>query len=213
MISNLIIEKDLVQRASEAIVLILAAERDSQKLKAIAEGKNPALWDFDLFADENLQYEEQFKKPIVNVWAESMRYNQKGSTNLSLTVGDARIWIECYGFGTHRGGKTASTVAMDEAVRITTLCRQIIGAAQYLYLGSHTLTPKSNLMKRWISTVTYKQAGEDGDRSVVLGAIEVYVNGEDVSQQATGETLESLYFQYDIMNETKPVEQEIIYAD
>lgn len=94
---QLIDKRDNFEIIRDEIAAILALETASQQALAIAAGKNPTLWAFDVFVErarpwESLTALEEPIVPIVNIWFDSEDFARNQSFNSLQHTADPGIF-------------------------------------------------------------------------------------------------------------------------
>jgi len=199
-IAALIDKQDSFEIVRDQIAAILAIETASQQALAVAGGKDPNLWKFDVYTERSQPWEKWLNDqsdltPIVNVGFQDANFNERASDQFTRQQATGTFHIDCYGVGIsqsdggtgHIPGDRAATV---EAHRILRLIRNIIKAEDYAYLGL-----MGNVSKVWISrTEVFTPLGDGTDNvlKVVPSRLVLEVTYNEFSPQVVGETLEYL---------------------
>lgn len=149
LIGELIDKQDNFELVRDQIAAILAVETLSQQAKALAAGKNAALWAFKVYSEASnpiadyIDAPEQLAvMPIVNVTNNQGTFDYAASDTIERQKADATFYIDCYGYGVsadsgnpltgHTPGDRAASL---EAQRVYRLVRNIIMAGAYTYLA------------------------------------------------------------------------------
>jgi hypothetical protein len=171
MIAHLIDPKLTICLVRDRIGEILIAERDSQKLKAQADGKNPLLWDFRVFAQQRdpvdvfvntPENESLAATPIVNVAVGGENLSEKGSFRQLINPYNAEFFVTAFGYGiaedTVDGHRTAEGVALACAERAIGLARHILLSDPYRYLVTSANDPVRQVVRSRRNTrLSYEQ--------------------------------------------------------
>jgi len=210
MIQNLIDKTDNFEIVRDKIAQILADEVASQKALAIADSKDPLLWDLNIYIERNNPWEKWLNQnddvaPIVNVWFEN--YNtDDGSTILSSqSVISSKYNIDIYGLGVsknnsgggHYAGDEESARAVQNAFK---LVRNILMSSTYTYLDL-----RGTVSQRKILSVTAFQPEQQSGQTIQAQRVQAIRLVLDVrlieySPQYEGETLE--YISNDIKRDS-----------
>lgn len=165
-ISTLINKQDSVEVVRDQIVAILVAEIASQQALATAASLDPLDWKVRVFAERATPWEvfpskTSDKSPVVNVWLDSVTYDQSGSNIMERQKTQAVYNIDLYGYGSSEqagaGFSSGDKTAAFEAQRGLRLVRNILMASEYTYLGLRGLVGK-----RWPQSVNTFQPQTDG---------------------------------------------------
>ena len=198
-ISTLIDKQDNFELIRDQIGAILALESQSQMGLAVLAGKDPLDWQLDVYLERANPWEKWLNEqidhaPIINVWWDNSNFEGR-SSNISERQRSETIFnIDCYGFGLSADdGATGHTpgdrAAAFEAARAVRLCRNILMASEYTYLGLQGLVGK-----RWPQSITSFQPQQDANTAQhITGArIAFRVEFNEFSPQYVAETLEFL---------------------
>ena len=198
-ISTLIDKQDNFELIRDQIGAILALESQSQMGLAVLAGKDPLDWQLDVYLERANPWEKWLNEqidhaPIINVWWDNSNFEGR-SSNISERQRSETIFnIDCYGFGLSADdGATGHTpgdrTAAFEAARAVRLCRNILMASEYTYLGLQGLVGK-----RWPQSITSFQPQQDANTAQhITGArIAFRVEFNEFSPQYVAETLEFL---------------------
>lgn len=200
MIDTLIDKQDSVEIVRDQIAALLALESVSQMALAVADSKDPEPWRLRVYQERSNPWEalnEDDRSPIVNVWWDSSTFDGAASNILERQKASATINVDCYGYGRSAdrpaGGHTAGDQEAAETVqRAVRLCRNILMAATYTYLGLRGL-----VWKRWPESISIFQPQQDNqNHSQVVGArLAMRVDFNEFSPQVTPVELELLSVQ------------------
>lgn len=200
MIDTLIDKQDSAEIVRDQIAALLVLESAAQMALAQTAGKDPELWRLRVYQERSNPWEalnEDARAPIVNVWWDSATFDGGASNTLERQKCSATINVDCYGYGRSAdrpaGGHTAGDQEAAEAVqRAVRLCRNILMAATYTYLGLRGL-----VWKRWPESISIFQPQQDNqNHSHVVGArLAMRVDFNEFSPQVTPVELELLSVQ------------------
>ena len=134
---ELIDKKDNWELIRDEIAAILAVETINQQTKALAAGKDPDLWKFQVFIERSRPWEilsesDEVLFPIVNVWFDSLSFDPRASATTSPQQSDATVFnIDVIaGAKTEKlagsGHKSADKTATLDCQRIVRLIRNIL---------------------------------------------------------------------------------------
>lgn len=144
LITTLIDRPDGFELVRDEIAAILAVELEGQRALATAGGRDPEEWRLDVYVERSNSFEQWLENPatthpIVNVWFESYEGSEKGSA-VRNEKGEGVFYVDCFGYGVSRANGTGhlpgDELAAREAQRAARLCRQILMAEHYTYLGN-----------------------------------------------------------------------------
>jgi len=174
---SLIDKQDTVEIVRDQIAAILAIESASQVAQAITAGKPaPNNWKLRVYQERSNPWDifmpdQADNSPVVNVWWDSATYDKKASNIFERQKTDARINVDCYGYGISAddlsGGHVAGDQSAAESVqRAVRLVRNILMSAEYTYLAL-----QGTVWSRWPSSVSIFQPQQGGQNvSQVVGA-------------------------------------------
>lgn len=197
MIAELIDKQDSFEIIRDQIAGILTLETASQQALAITAGKNPDLWKLRVFTERSNPWEELLnsqadKSPIINIWYDNSNFDQRSSNTFERQKAEGVFNIDCYGYGQshdvvaggHNPGDKEAALAVQRSLR---LCRNILMAAEYTYLGLRGL-----VWKRWPQSTTMFQPQQGGQNILkIVGArMALKVDFNEFSPQVEGEDLE-----------------------
>lgn len=134
---ELIDKQDNFELIRNEIAAILAAETINQQAKALAAGKNPELWKFDVYVErariwESLSELEKPVAPVVSVYFESENFAGDQSYNALLQTADPGIFnIEIFATALSQknagdGYITGDRAAILDCQRVIRLIRNIL---------------------------------------------------------------------------------------
>ena len=182
----------LAESASQQALAPLAvppADPEDYKLRVFVERTNPwAEW------IDSPEEDPAPKIPIVNVWVDSITYDMASSNVVERQKAVVVYNIDVYGYGLAEdvpgGGHAVSDEqAAIEAQRAARLCRRILMAATYTYLGL-----RGTVWRRWPQSMTFFQPQIDARpvSRVQAARIAFQVDMNEWSPQVHGEPLEAL---------------------
>lgn len=197
-ISSLIDKQDNFEIIRDQIAAILVTERNSQKQLAIAAGRDPALWDFNVYTERSNPWEQYLNrssaKPIVNIWYDSSSFDRSASNVMERQATDGVFNIDCYGYGiSSNNGTTGHNPGDREAAyevqRTLKLVRNILMAGEYTYLGL-----RGTVWQRWPQSINIFQPQIDAQnvQQIVAARIAFNVRFNEFAPQVVGETLEGV---------------------
>lgn len=162
MITTLIDKQDNFEIVRDKIAQILANETVNQQALAVTAGKDPDDWKLQVYSERSNPWEKWLnvnndspadKSPIVNVWLDNSNFDESGSDVVKRQKSETIYNIDCYGLGISTdetiGHTPGDMQASFEAQRATRLVRNILMAAQYVYLDMRGL-----VWQRWPQSVT-----------------------------------------------------------
>lgn len=144
MITQLIDKQDNFEIVRDQIAAILATEVENQKVLATNAGKDPSLWDMQVYLERSDPWEKWINEPDNEVPIVSVEYDKKNvqpsaSGRVAQQKYTVQYHIDCYGsaiskdtVGGHRPGDLGAAL---NAQRANRLCRNILMAGEYTYLG------------------------------------------------------------------------------
>lgn len=203
MIEKLIDKLDSFEIIRDEIAAILKVNISRQKDLAIEAGKDPTLWDFNVYSErsnpwEEFQDPEQISEPpIVNVWFDSMEVQEARSDTVERQMYSGIFNIDCYCYGvsaeTSDGHTTADEDSAKKVHNVIRLVRNILMAGEYTYLGLPRGS-KQFVWGRMVQTVNvFQPAADDATIQNIIGARIVFrVNFNELSPQVEPQTLEIL---------------------
>jgi hypothetical protein len=194
LITEPIEQRDSFEVVRDQIASILKLEVDHQALlrgqwcppKVYAERANP--W------GDYLETTERHLPPLVNVWFESASYDGGSSNIVERQRCEGSYNIDCYGFGvsiddgnTVGGHVPGDVAAVLEAQATARLCRKILMAGAYTYLGLRGLVGK-----RWPQGLTAFQPQSDNRQAQRVAAVRLALSVQfnEFSPQVRGEVIE-----------------------
>ena len=203
-ISALIDKQDGFEIVRDQIGAILAIETQSQMALAIAAGKDPLDWKLNVYLERANPWEQWLndqsdRSPIINVWWDNSNYDGKASNISERQKSETVYNIDCYGFGLSSddgatGHLPGDRAAAFDAARAVRLCRNILMAAEYTYLGLRGL-----VWKRWPQSITSFQPQQEVNQAqqIVGARISFRVEFNETSPQVPAEVLELLSISID----------------
>ncbi|MBE9491119.1 MAG: hypothetical protein IMY67_12545, partial [Bacteroidetes bacterium] len=119
MIQNLIDKTDNFEIVRDKIAQILADEVASQQALAVTAGKDPLLWDLNIYTERNNPWEKWLNQnddvtPIVNVWFENYNTDEGSTVLSSQSVISSKYNIDIYGLGVSKDNSGGGHYAGDE---------------------------------------------------------------------------------------------------
>lgn len=197
-ILTLIDKQDNFEAVRDQIGLILAEESANQQLLATGEGKDPNLWKLRVYVERSNPWETWLngntdRSPIINVWFDNATTLERGSDVIKTQQKEVVYNIDCYGLGVSGGDVAGQLLGDKEAAlnshRGTRLCRNILMAAHYTYLGLRGIVGR-----RMTRSITAFQPEINGRavQNVLATRIQLGVLLIEASPQATGEPIEYL---------------------
>lgn len=196
-ISNLIDKVDNFELVRDEIAAILVTESAAQQALAVTAGKDPANWKLRVYTErsnpwEAWQNDQTDRSPIVNVWFDNSRFDEKSSNNIERQKSETVFNIDCYGYGQSANDPTGGHIPGDreaalESQRAIRLVRNILMAAEYRYLGLRGL-----VWQRWPQSITAFQPQQDSRtiQHIVAARIAFRVDFNELAPQIPEETLE-----------------------
>ena len=144
LIPTLIDKQDNFEIIRDQIAAILFAEVTSQMALAVTAGKDPELWNLQIFTERSNPWEQFLNQqtvitPIINVWYESSTVDLSSSDPTKRQQMDGIFNIDCIGFGVAKGDGGTGQIPGDlearfEVQRALRLVRNILMAATNDYL-------------------------------------------------------------------------------
>ena len=192
---NLIDTPDRFETVRDQIAAILAVERDDQKAKAAAAGKNPALWDFKVYEERANPWGDYLNEnadltPIVNVWFDSDSFAEGATTRAETQKCNAFYNVDVIAAAKRTTTTAGDETAAKDAQRIARLVRNILMASEYAYLA----LPRGTCWDRQVESREAFQPGIGADASIrVLGMrVRMRVSFNEISPQYEGVPLTGL---------------------
>lgn len=147
-IVQLIDKQDTFELVRDEIAAILFIEKENQKELAFAAGKDPSLWDFDVYLEASnpweiiedpLNGEIISETPLINIFYDQMTFDNSSSNFIEQQTADAVYSIDCLSAKNHLYDKTKTIQRGDKLAaldcqRMVRLVRNIVMAAEYSYL-------------------------------------------------------------------------------
>jgi hypothetical protein len=210
-ISSLIDKQDTFEIVRDQIAAILLEESLNQRALAVADGRDPELWELRVYAersnpysdwvqvdDEDIQAERDphgraLTSPIVNVWFDQATTDLHRSNLIERQTVTGVFNVDCFGLGVSSpGGPSGGHVAGDAAAvraaqRAARLARNILMA------GSHTyLQMRGTVSRRWVQSlqVFQPQIEQRTVQHVVGARLALHVDFNEFSPQVEGQPLE-----------------------
>lgn len=198
-LDKLINKLDGFEIIGDVIALILVENITRQKILAIEESLDPALWDIKIFRERNNPLESfrdnEDAVPEINIWVDTIDFPKAKSDDIERQLSSTIYNIDCYALGTaenvigggHTPGDEAAAVNVSRTVR---LARNILMAAQNRYLQNQGL-----VWGRWINSITFYQPEFNTNNALQLQAARIRFNADfnEFSPQFEGETLETVF--------------------
>lgn len=186
------------------IAAILAQATIDQQALALADGKDPDLWKFDVFSEKMNPFEafqdDKEPDPIVNVWWDSSSFNPKDGDIANRQKDDAIYNIDVYAAvsasddpgGGHNPVDESSILALHRIVR---LVRNIIMHPDNTSLQlTQTVGERTGnlIWRRWIQSkeIFQPQIGDRPVQGVIAARIVLSVSFNEVPVLASFETIE-----------------------
>ncbi len=156
LITELIDRQDNSELICTQIGAILLVESLAQQALAVTAGKDPALWKLRIFVERSNAW-DQFQdppdasdpdaaivfdgSPVVNVSFDEATFDKSKSNVVERQAAEGNFFIDCFGCGistdlpNQLGHLPGDALAKVEAKRAYRLCRSILMAGAYTYLG------------------------------------------------------------------------------
>lgn len=199
---KLIEKRDGFEIIRDQIAALLVFERDNQKVLAVADGKDPADWDFKVYTERSVPWENAMGDnpsaddmlPIVNIWYDSDSFAASSSTIAETQKCNGTYNIDVIGFGVseddvsgHKPGDELAAFDRDRAVR---LVRNILMSSSNSYLQ----LPRGSAWDRKIESRQAYQPRLDQQTGVQVVAMRMRFNVSfnETSPQFEGVPLEEL---------------------
>lgn len=201
-INTLLTEPDGSELVRDQIAAILRLELDNQRALATAQSLDPTPWDVRVFVERAGAFEEGIARPskarpLVNVWIDNQTWDESASNIMERQKTRAFINVDVTGYGVARLGESGGQEPADhraalECQRVVRLCRQMLMAAPYTYLGMRGV-----VWRRWPQSLSYYQPTIDQRRvlEALGGRLTFAVDFNEFSPQTAPETLEFLAVQ------------------
>ncbi len=198
-INTLIDKRDNAEIIRDQIAAILAVESAHQVALAAEAGKpDPDAWRLRVFQErsnpwENLPGPDGETSPVVNVWWDSSTFDTSASNVVERQKSDGTYYVDCYAYGQssptaegHVAGDKAAAEAVQRAVR---LCRNILMAGPYTYLGLRGV-----VWRRWVNSISIFQPQQDGQNvhHIVGARLSFGVEFNELAPQVQPEALDLL---------------------
>ncbi len=202
-IPSLIDKQDNFEIVRDKIATILLEEEESQRLLAVAAGKDPRLFQFRVFTERTNPWSE-FQDappdqldapPIVNITFETTSGDKSGNV-VARQQFDATYNIDCYGYGAssatdtgHVAGDAQAAIVSHRAAR---LVRNILMSSFYVKLDLPAKTVGVGL--RWVGSITSFTPEFDARpiQNVIGTRIAFQVKMNEFAPQFEGQPLEQV---------------------
>lgn len=191
MIENLIDRPDVMEVVRDQIFAILSTEIANQMVLA-----GPAAQDYKLriFRERTNTLEQyldrpQDTSPVVNVRFDNSTYDLKDSNIVERQKCEAFYNIDCYGYGVSKSNIAGDSNSVLECHKALRLCRSILMAAEYTYLGL-----QGTVFQRWVRNISMFELPPDiqSMQRVVAARLTFGVSFNEFSPQIAPEVLESI---------------------
>lgn len=208
MIDHLVDPRLTIHLVRDRLGEILVAERDSQKQKAIADGKDPSRWDFRVFAQQRDPIDcyghsppngSAEALPIINVAVSGETLTEKGSWRQLINPYNAEYFITAFGYGiaeeTDDGHREAADVALKCAEDAIGVARNIIFSDPYRFLVTIANDPVRKLVRsRKNTTLRYEQPSIDEGNTFFIQAItmNVIVDLDEIVREQASTPLDAI---------------------
>jgi hypothetical protein len=200
-IAELIEGTDNFEIIRDQIAAILVLESTAQQALATAAAKDSGLWKLRVFAERSNPieaFQAETKQadgtPVVNVWFDNASFDASSSNTVERQKATGTFNVDCYGYGITAddagiGHQPGDEKAALEAHRALRLCRRILMAGTYTYLGL-----RKTVWKRWTQSVTVFQPQMDGRpmQHVVGARLALAVDFNEFSPQFAGSPFETV---------------------
>ena len=205
-LQTLIDKQDTFEIVRDRIAQIIVDESANQVALATTAGKSdPTQWDLRVFTEraepwEQVQRDQEANRvsdvPIVNVWFESLTFDERKSNVVSRQQGPGTFSIDVYGFGRsietvegHNPGDSVASLKMQQGVR---LVRNILMSGYYVTLGWDL--PQTTVGQRFIRSIAAFQPNAKDSPAIRMatGRISFEVSFNETSSEYTGSTLEKV---------------------
>lgn len=198
-ITILIDKRDNIEILRDEVAAILAIEIANQKVLAVAAGKDPDDFDFDIYIERSSPWEliedEDGKiirqVPLVNVYLEGTTFDGTKMSSINQMAYSGNIIIDCLSAKTHKivGGikKVSDELASKDVQRVARLVRNILMSAVYFKLNMPTV-----LNDRYVQSIAMFQPtiGERPAQACIGARVTLAVNINEFVPQADMELLE-----------------------
>lgn len=200
-INTLIDKQDNFEIVRDKVALILAEEKENQKILALGESKDPDLWDFNVYIERAIPWQLLedsegnviSETPLVNVYYDTGNFIQNKSGVVERQAHEAIIIIDAYSAknnievdGVTTPGDLRAALDSDRVIR---LIRNILMAGEYTYLDLRGI-----VWQRWLQDIRkFRPAIEDRPAMHVMAArLTLRVLFNEFSPQAIGEDFEEI---------------------
>lgn len=163
-IETLIENRDGATLVRDRIAEILATESKAQQNLALAAGKNARLYELKVTKERaapwgSFQDAQDHYAPIINVWFDTDNFEKRLGNLVDGQRAIGTFNVDCYGASIAKsagisGYKSGDELAALEAERAAELCRNILMAAHYIWLG---FKPGELVGSRWLQSRTKYQ--------------------------------------------------------
>lgn len=200
-IPSLIDKQDNFEIIRDQIAAILLSNTTNQQALAVTDGKDPALWAFDVYTERANPWEKYLNQtdnldPIVNVWFESSSFIEGSSNIQERQLSETTYHIDMYGAGVGQdvaagGHRVGDKEAALNCQRVARLVRNILMSPYNCYLGAQGL-----VWQRWPQAITSFQPTLDNVTHTAVTAIRfaLRVRFNELSPEVEAETLDLLAF-------------------
>ncbi len=204
MIQTLIDKQDTFELVRDQVAAILALESANQQALAIADGKDPALWELRVYKERSNPWEAlrtddgqlpADMSPVINVWYDTSNIDEGASQTIDRQQMNVTINIDVFGIGAttltpgggHEPGDRAAALEVQRGAR---LVRNILMADTYVTLG----VPRSEglIGQRQVSNITSYQPEFNNQNAVQVAGLRLalQVKVSESGPMAPGVTLE-----------------------
>lgn len=202
IIDQLIDKQDTNELVRDKIGIILFEEKENQKILANGLGKNPALWDFDVYVgrskpweiltDQTGQESGELSKGLVNILFDNDSFDVKGSGNFARQKAEGIFFIDCFGHKNKTIDLSGDEATSKEVLRIARLVRNILMYANYIYLGMQGVVTRRYIIKREKFQPDIRQEGAE---NVIVARVTLKVDYEEYAFEQIPVILEEVYGQ------------------
>jgi hypothetical protein len=204
-ILQLIDKQDTFEIVRDEIAAILYIEKENQKELASTAGKDPALWDFDVYLEASnpweiiedpINGEIISETPLINIFYDQTTFDDSSSNFIEQQSADAIYSIDCLAAKNHLYDKTNTIQRGDklsslDCQRVVRLVRNIIMAAEYSYLQHQGLIS----LRSFQSIGMFQPNINDHPAQNVIGCrMNLAVNFLEFSPQTEPVTIELISF-------------------
>lgn len=196
-ITELLTGPDNVEVIRDQVAAILRLELTNQVALAEADSLDPTPWQIDVYTERAGAFEQGLndpskKRPLVNVWLDRESWDRSASNVMQRQRSNAVINVDAIGYGTRKPGEAGDFEAATRCQQVLGLCRKILMADVYTYLGLRGI-----IASRWPQSRTYYQPTIDQApvQNVYGGRLTMAVDFNEFSPQTTPHNLEILALQ------------------